>query len=135
MICGRHNPVGMKVKWELANSGVQTRILPPEHFQGFTGLLHGGAISALLDDAMWWAVFAAREVITMTAEIQVRFKEPVPVESELLVRAEVVAERAGRLYKTHGQVLNAAGKVLAEADGKFLPAPVSVAATIRRDLE
>nr|PZN44646.1 MAG: PaaI family thioesterase [Bacillota bacterium] len=134
LICGQHNPAGMQVRFERDDQGVRARLRPPAHFQGFAGLLHGGAVTALLDDAMWWAVYATREVITLTADLQVRFRAPVPVGADLVVTARLVAERPGRLYRAQGQVLDASGRLLAEAEGKFLPAPPGLAATLRGQL-
>lgn len=132
VICGRENPVGLKVRFTATEGGVAAQVSAREHFQGFPGVLHGGLVCALMDDAMWWAVYAAHQIVTMTAEITVRYKEPVPVAAELTVRAQVVQARGKRLFTAGSQVIGPDGKLLAEATGKFLAAPPELAAELMR---
>lgn len=134
VVCGADNPVGLRVRFAAHGQGVRATVNPQVHFQGFTGVLHGGLVCALLDDAMWWAIYAAHGTITMTAEITVRYKEPVPVATDLTVEAWVDRARHG-LYATAGRILDSAGRTLAEATGKFLPAPPELARQLSRDLQ
>ncbi len=135
VICGKDNPIGVKLRWEPTPTGVSATTLMPEHFQGFKGVLHGGLVCALLDDAMWWAIYTTRKAVTLTAEITVRYKAPVSVASPLTVRADLVEARGSRIFSTSGQVLNAEGKVLAEATGKFMAAPADLAPQLLRAIE
>lgn len=134
IVCGRDNPVGLHIQFRRTPAGVEATVRPQVHFQGFSGVLHGGVVCGLLDDAMWWAIYAQREVITMTAEIAVRYKKPVPVGADLRVEASVDAARSGRLFLASGRLRDAAGEVLAEAHGKFLAAPAGLAAALSREL-
>jgi uncharacterized protein (TIGR00369 family) len=106
--------------------GVRAETAVPEHLQGFDGLLHGGVICALLDDAMWWAVHAKYGVITVTADMQLRFRRPIPITSVL--RLEGIAGDARRIYAAAGRIVDPSGTILAEAAGRFVPNP---ALTIR----
>lgn len=134
IVCGRDNPVGLHIQFRRTPTGVEATVRPQAHFQGFSGVLHGGVVCGLLDDAMWWAIYAQREVITMTADISVRYKKPVPVGTDLRVEASVDAARNSRLFLASGRLRDAAGEVLAEAHGKFLAAPAGLAATLTREL-
>ena len=58
------------------------------HFalEGFQGCLHGGMIASLLDGAMTNCLFA-RGLVAMTAELKVRYRKPVVIGEEMLIRA------------------------------------------------
>lgn len=113
------------MQFERTEKGVQTTVCPDVRFQGFDGVLQGGIIAGLMDDAMWYAIFALGGAITMTAELTVRFKAPVPVEIPLTVRGRVVEQRR-QLYSCQASISGPDGKILAEATGKFLSAPRSL---------
>ena len=58
----------------------------------------------------------------MTARIFVRFRRPVPINTEVVVRAEVESTR-GRRIRIRGDLLTA-DEILAEARGAFLHVPL-----------
>jgi uncharacterized protein (TIGR00369 family) len=101
-----------------------------QHHQGYDGLLHGGVVTALLDEAMGWAIFH-QGIWGVTAKINVTFRQPVPIGEELRIVGEIARDR-GRLIETHGSVERARdGTMLAEADATFLRMPEGR----RRELE
>ena len=59
---------------------------------------------------------------SVTARIFVRYRLPVPINTELAVRASLVAERGRRLHVD--AQLSDGGDVLAEARGAFLHVPL-----------
>jgi acyl-coenzyme A thioesterase PaaI-like protein len=124
-VCGTENPIGLKVRFDRTAAGVQTAVRPGLHFQGFDGVLQGGVAAGLLDDAMWYAIFAATETLTMTVELTVRYKAPVPVETDLVVTGRLTEQRR-KLYTCAAAITGPDGQVLAEAIGKFMPAPRSM---------
>jgi acyl-coenzyme A thioesterase PaaI-like protein len=127
LICGQANHLGVRLRFHRLIGpdgtviGVRAEATVPEHLQGFDGLLHGGVICALLDDAMWWAVHARYGVITVTADMQLRFRRPIPIASAL--RLEGIAGDARRIYAAAGRIVDQSGAVLAEAAGRFVPSP------------
>lgn len=57
----------------------------PEH-EGAGGVVHGGSVMGALDEACG-AVPIAAAVLAVTAEMEVKFRRPVPLERELRIRA------------------------------------------------
>lgn len=55
-------------------------------YSGYQGFVHGGVVSSLLDGAMT-SVLMARGETSLTADLQVRFLEPVVVGQPAVVRA------------------------------------------------
>jgi acyl-coenzyme A thioesterase PaaI-like protein len=93
-----------------------------ERHQGGPGLVHGGLVSAVLDEACGllatWYRFPS-----VTARMFVRFRKPVSINTELLVRARVDDAR-GRRIRTTGWITDG-DEVLAEARVALLHVPLA----------
>lgn len=104
-VCGQDNGGGLRAHFLRDSKGgmAETRLVVPATFQGWQDVVHGGIISALLDEV---AVQACRGFGRewLTAELQVRFRQPVPVGVELTVRGTVVARR-GRVCEVAAELL------------------------------
>ena len=92
-----------------------------ERHQAGPGLVHGGLVAAALDEACGllatWYRFPA-----VTARIFVRYRLPVPINTELLLRAQLVGER-GRRLRVSGSLTDGSD-MLAEARAAFLHVPL-----------
>jgi uncharacterized protein (TIGR00369 family) len=120
--CGRLNPTGLQLDFDVTTDRATARYTGLQRHQGYDGTLHGGVVAALLDETMGWAIFH-QGVWGVTAKLNVTFKRPVPVGEELIVTGEVLRDR-GRGIETKGAVARAAdGEVLAEATALFLRMP------------
>ena len=68
-----------------------------ERHQGGPGIVHGGLVGAALDEAcgllVTWYRFPA-----VTARIFVRYRRPVPINTELLLKARLADARGRRLH-------------------------------------
>ncbi len=114
----------MRLRFVVDEAGSEARWTVEERFAGFPGVLHGGMVLAMMDDAMWYAVYA-RGGVTLTAEATVRDRRRVEVGAPVIVRGEVQAQRA-RLWSCRAEVLDAGtGEAIAVADAKFLGVPRS----------
>ncbi len=50
--CGLENPFGLHLIFYETRSGeVAVDFTPPEHFQGSPGVMHGGIVTSILDEA------------------------------------------------------------------------------------
>ncbi|MFZ5818060.1 MAG: PaaI family thioesterase [Bacillota bacterium] len=132
-ICGKENTAGLQVRFHRTPDGVRATVTPARSFEGFDGVLQGGVAAGLMDDAMWYAIFAATGGVTMTAELTVRYKAPVPVEQELTVTGQLVEQRRN-LYTCAASLSGPDGRVLAEAVGKFLAAPQELAERLHQQM-
>jgi len=116
--CGSKNDRGLKLSFSYPEEGrAETSLTIPEYFTGWEDLTHGGLISMLLDETMAHACLS-RGTPGVTAELTVRFKKPLPVESIVSVQGRTTEVR-GRTAATEGQIQGSDGTVYATARAKF----------------
>ena len=128
--CGRLNEAGMHLDFDVSRDRAETHFTPQRRHEGYDGTVHGGIVTALLDETMGWAIFH-QGIWGVTARIKVTFRQPVRVGEELRIVGEVARKRS-RAIETHGTVARASDNVvLAEADATFLVMPEDR----RRELE
>jgi acyl-coenzyme A thioesterase PaaI-like protein len=119
IVCGPNHPHGLRIRYELAGDGsVAANWIPTPEWEGFRGVVHGGIISTVLDEAMAKAV-AAIGCKTMTAELRVRFRQYAETGERLQVRGWVVRHKT-RLIETEAKLVAADGSERAHAWAKFL---------------
>ncbi len=114
-VCGPENPIGLKLAFELHGAGVQAEFTPSEWHVGYEGVVHGGILAALLDDAMA-NIWFAQGVEALTAKIEVRFRHEVRPGDRLIVRAEPTGKKGG-LLTARAEVRRANGVVVADGTG------------------
>jgi acyl-coenzyme A thioesterase PaaI-like protein len=114
--CGRHNPIGLKLKFTRDGDAIRTEFTPGKTHQGWPGLLHGGILGALLDEAMSNIAYATGNTC-LTASISIRIKQPIKVAVPLVITAWIT-RRGARLIETEGRVCLKDGTVVTEASAK-----------------
>lgn len=114
--CGQNNPIGLKLSFVHEGDTVRAEFTPDGVYQGWPGLLHGGILGCLLDEAMSNAAYHTGNTC-LTASIAIRLRQPVKVGETLLITARVTRQRQ-RLIETEGRVCLKDGTVVAEATAK-----------------
>lgn len=121
-VCGLENPVGLRMSFYQDDQGrVVTRWTPPEVYQGYPGVLHGGIISTILDEVMV-RVAIAQGIWAVTGRMEIRFRKAVPVGEELTAVGEPVRVRQ-RTVETRAELRLVDGTVAAEATGVYIRVP------------
>jgi acyl-coenzyme A thioesterase PaaI-like protein len=122
-VCGQQNPFGLHLVFQQEEESIVADFLPREEHQGFPGVIHGGIIASVLDEALGrTSLLGGHPVWTMTGRLEVRYRRYVPYGPLLRVRATLVNERR-KMLQASGILTLAEdeGTVLAEASGVFLP--------------
>lgn len=121
VVCSPDNPHGLQLVFAPApDGGVQAEFACADRYVGYPGYVQGGIVAALLDGAMTNTLFA-RGQAALTAEMTVRYLEPLLIGRPALVQARL--ERAGtRLQVLTAEVVQE-GRTKASARGKFIPHP------------
>ena len=121
-VCGMENPFGLQVKPEISDAGAYVSIecTPSERYQGWANVLHGGILSTLLDEAITHVGIGTFNGPAVTAQLEVRFRNPVPPGVKLLVRAERV-KVSRRLVEAKAEIKGSDGTLIATGTGKVMP--------------
>ncbi|MBG0783563.1 MAG: PaaI family thioesterase [Anaerolineaceae bacterium] len=115
-VCGLENPVGLKIEfYETGPGEVQSEITFPDHYQGYPGVTHGGIIATVLDETGGRALMEDPRHFMVTAQLNVRYRKPVPTETPLLAKGWA-GTRKGKVSKAHSEIQTLDGEVLAEAE-------------------
>ncbi|TKF21346.1 PaaI family thioesterase [Vibrio genomosp. F6] len=96
---------------------VSTTFTPTRVVQGYQGVMHGGMICSLLDSAMTNCLFSLG-VHAMTADLNVRFIHPVPLDQPITILGEFIQQRRG-IYQLSSSLTHL-GVKLATATAKFV---------------
>lgn len=119
--CGPDNPKGLRMAFAIPVPGrAEIKWTPAGPYEGYPGILHGGVVSTVLDEAMSKAVTSEFKFV-MTAELKVRFRAPVHSGALLSVTGWIV-KRGKRLIEAEASILGPDGIECAHAWGSFLPA-------------
>ena len=118
VVCGVHNPGGLRLTFQEGLDGVHAGWVPTEGWESFQGTVHGGIITAVLDEAMSKAVIACNWE-ALTVDLRVRFRGRVAPGENLRVHGWVV-EKQHRRILTEATLINGSGAEQAHAWAKFL---------------
>lgn len=118
-VCGKKNPVGLAVDFEInaETRSIQARFTPKDNHQGYEDIVHGGILTALLDEAMTKLAFSLG-ISAVTAELTVKFKAPANPGEELFISGRITKD-ARRLVLAEAKIERGT-VVIAEATGKLL---------------
>ncbi|MCZ6677182.1 MAG: PaaI family thioesterase [Candidatus Poribacteria bacterium] len=121
--CGQGNPFGLQVHPDIAPDGSQVIIecTPPDHFQGWADVVHGGILSTLLDEAITYVGIASFDSPAVTVQLEVRFKKPAHTGDRLIVAANRI-KMTKRLITAEAYIELEDGTRIAEGSGKVMRA-------------
>ena len=125
-VCGESNPAGVHVRfYEREDGSVLARFTGADHHQSYPGRLHGGVITAVMDEAIGRAIMIkyGDDIWGVTAELNMRFRQPAPIGVELTVVGRITSE-GSRMFQGSGELLLPDGTVAAEATGKYMKLPL-----------
>ncbi|EOI6441436.1 TPA: PaaI family thioesterase [Yersinia enterocolitica] len=126
MVCGssENTPNALELIFSQQQDGSVCATYEVNHkHQGYSGLLHGGMTSTLLDAAMTHRLFM-EGIQALTAELTVRFISPVSLGQTLMVCARLVGQRRG-VYQLEAWLTDGPLRV-ARASAKFIAPSQSV---------
>jgi len=117
--CGPDNSRGLRLHFQRNEDGeMAAEWIPESELEGFLGIVHGGIVSTVLDEAMSKAV-AGAGVKALTAELRVRFRQHVPSGKTICVRGWINSTNK-RMTKTEAVLTLSDGTELAHAWATFL---------------
>jgi len=118
-VCGEKNAAGLKLhlKTDAERGESAVEVVFAEHFQGWAGIVHGGLLATVLDEAMIYAA-GAKGFKCVTGEMTVRYIKPVSTGVPYALRGTFVEEK-GRIVLAGSVLLDGQGQEMARATGKL----------------
>lgn len=122
-VCGMDNPEGLRVRFDVdeAERSIEGEWVPHACHQGYDGIVHGGLVATLLDEAVG-KLSTALAMPAVTAELTVRFLRPVPPEKPLTIRGRLTEVRR-RTLSGEAEALLGDGTVAARATARLVRNP------------
>lgn len=110
--CGKDNPCGLKLKFEWDGKQVRAEFTPNKFHQGWAGIIHGGVITTVLDEAMGYVAYY-EGIKCVTSSMQTRFKRPLSIDEPIIVTASLT-RNARRYVETEAKITLMDGTLVAE---------------------
>jgi len=127
-ICGVKNVAGLQVAfYETSDANgtpeILARFTAREQHQGYPGRMHGGVATGILDETIGRAINIgvgneAPQFWGVTADITLRFQQPLPLGVPLTARGRITKENR-RLFEGSGELYLPDGTVAVSATGKY----------------
>ncbi len=111
--CGQNNPIGLKLDFHQDGKTARAEFIPTEFYQGWPGVVHGGIIICMLDEAMGWVVLF-EGMHCVTAEMQVKLRRLVSINEPLVITSSIT-KKTRKLVKTKAAVCLKDATLVAEA--------------------
>jgi uncharacterized protein (TIGR00369 family) len=118
--CGGANDSGMKLTFELDQDTrrVTGKFVLGPRYGGGAGFAHGGIVAILLDEAMG-KISKLTDERAVTAELNIEYRKPVPVDAEIIVSGWQEEEKGRNRFRI-GEIHDVQGNLLARGRGRFV---------------
>jgi len=98
-----------------------------ERYQSWSGIVHGGMVALMLDEAVGWASWHAGHP-GVTGRLEVRYRQPLKLGDRVRVSGRVDRIRRTLVYASARIQRIADGSTVAEASATLMEAPAVVGA-------
>ena len=125
-VCGLENQYGLKLTFFNTKPGeVVVETVIPDHFQGYPGVVHGGIVASIVDEALGRAQMGEdpeNSRFLYTAKLSIQFRKPVPLNTPIRVVGQAV--RSKKLTATSiAKIFDQDGQLLVEAEAILINVP------------
>src|SRR5665647_1105092 len=119
-VCGEKNPAGLKLRLRTDPKRGESaaEVTFAEDFQGWAGIVHGGLVATVLDEALIYAA-SAKGLKCVTGEITVRYVKPASTGVTYALKGRFLEDK-GRIVLAESVLVDGDGQELARAPGQLL---------------
>ena len=124
-VCGVDNEHGLHLKfYENAPGEVTVNYTVPEHFQGYSGVVHGGVVASLVDEVLGRVHMGDPENTRFmyTAKLTVKYRKPVPIGKPIKIVGHAKTSKR-RVATSTAEVYGPKGELLVEAETLLVDLP------------
>jgi len=120
IVCGSKNDFGLKTWFFTDFEAVYNTCVLDEHYIGYPNRIHGGVISAIVDEAMGWSATIKTHLFYYTVELCVRYKNMARPYICLYTTAKLL-ETKNKIAITYATIYDEYNQIIANAKGKYYP--------------
>ena len=124
-VCGLENEHGLHLRfYETAKGEVTVETVVPDHYQGYPGIVHGGIVASLVDEALGRVHMGPTEDprFMFTAKIIVNYRKPVPTLKPIRIVAHALKNKR-RSATSVCAIYGPDDELLVEADAILVNVP------------
>lgn len=120
-VCGVENEESLKAKfYELDNKELMSVSSPTDTHQSYPDRMHGGVISAILDETIGRAIMVQEpNSWGVTVELNIKYKKPVPLNKKIRTVARIT-RNTRLIFEGTGEIILDDGTVAATGYGKYM---------------
>ena len=115
--CGRARG-GLGLELHYVDGAVFCEFIARDNYQGYEGILHGGIITGILDEVMWWTLFMETKTLCVTCKIETEFKRPVVCGKTYRASGHLLQTTRDTHHLT-GIIEDGSGKICAQGNASF----------------
>jgi len=124
--CGAQNPEGLQMAFQPGAGESVAEFVVPARYQSWAGVVHGGLVALMLDEAVGWAAWHAGHP-GVTGKLEVRYRQPLKIGERVRVSGRVEQIRRTLIYATARITRLADGATVAEVSATLMETPTVVA--------
>ncbi len=115
--CGPKNPYGLNMKFYTDSEKGYTRVTIPAHLSGWNNIVHGGIVTAVIDEIMCWTSSYLLKKLVLTKSLKIDFIRPILTTKEISAVAEISKNNNDKEIILKGQIFNKKGELCARGTG------------------
>jgi acyl-coenzyme A thioesterase PaaI-like protein len=123
-VCGLKNKTGLQARFYETDANIIVSIIQGKTDRNsYKGRMHGGIISAIIDETIGRAVqIIEPDTFGVTTSLVVDYKKPVPLDTDLICIGRIL-ENNRFVFEGEGKIMNFAGVTLASGKAKYFKLP------------
>lgn len=125
--CSPFNKTGLHLEFYEEEEEMIAFWIPDKAFEGYANVLHGGIQATLLDEIASWVVYVKCKTSGVTADMNIRYKNPVIIDGgEVKLKARIL-KRERRLVTIKAELFSKDDMLCSEAEIRYFLFPQQVA--------
>ncbi len=125
--CAPGNPIGLHMEFFEDGEYIISKWHPNQNHQSWINTMHGGVLSAMIDEICGWVVTRKLQTTGYTTSLNVKYRKQVMTTDPELTLTAHVTRQIRNIAIIHAQILNSAGELCVEGDSTYFLMPADKA--------
>lgn len=116
--CGKDNPIGLKLQFSFNDGVASASFVANSRYEGYPGIIHGGIVSTLLDEAMAKVILQSGKK-AVTARLGTKFHKALQTGASVSVMGWI-KEAKSRSISAEAKIIGMDKELIASAEAVFI---------------